>query len=64
MMKRENRKGPKGYENPLEPSLGSFWKIRFINPPEVRGQVAERLKLRMEDTMQNYQNLLFWSIRK
>jgi hypothetical protein len=37
----EIRKAPKGNSESLwSLHTGSFWKIHFINPPEVRGQVV------------------------
>jgi len=35
-------KAPKGKsESPWSLHNGSFWKIHFINPPEVKGQIVE-----------------------
>jgi hypothetical protein len=43
------KKAPKGYLNPPGAyCMGIFWKIHFINPPEVRGQVV-RLKIKRTD---------------
>jgi hypothetical protein len=44
-------KAPKGRKNPpWSLHIGIFWKIHFINPPEVRGQVV-RLKRKKGITM-------------
>jgi hypothetical protein len=40
-MKNPIRKAPKGNsESPWSLHIGIFWKIHFINPPEVQGQVG------------------------
>jgi hypothetical protein len=45
------KKGSKGIqESPGAYHMGIFWKIHFINPPEVRGQVV-RLKKKERITM-------------
>jgi hypothetical protein len=48
---REKRKAPKeSSKSPWSLHIRSFWKIHFINPPEVRGQVV-RLKRKEGITM-------------
>jgi hypothetical protein len=40
MIDENKKKAPKGKsESPWSLHIRSFWKIHFINPPEVRGQV-------------------------
>jgi hypothetical protein len=47
------KKGSKGMqESPGAYRMGIFWKIHFINPPEVRGQVV-RSKKKERITMVN-----------
>jgi len=44
MITQEKIKAPKGKsESPWSLHIRSFWKIHFINPPEVRGQVVSWL---------------------
>jgi hypothetical protein len=51
LVKGKTRKAPRGKsESPWSLYIGIFWKIHFINPPEVRGQVV-RLKIKEGITM-------------
>jgi hypothetical protein len=37
-------KAPKGnYDSPWSLHIGTFWKIHFINPPEVHGRLFKML---------------------
>jgi hypothetical protein len=61
-MKEKAAKG--NSESPWSLLIRSFWKIQFINPPEVRGQVLRWLIYGRTMTMPSYQNSKFGSIRK
>jgi hypothetical protein len=42
-MNDENKKGSRGKEIPWSLRIESFWKIHFINPSEVQGQIVSLL---------------------
>jgi len=48
---------PKGNsESPWSLNIGSFWKINFINPPEVHGRWLACSSMGRTTTMPRYQN--------